>query len=169
MEGVATVLPFHRAVIEAPEFRAADGRFDVHTRWIETDFADRLHALEGHARVAPAATANLLRFAIEVDGRRLEIALPAGVLAAAPGSAAALETASATVAEDVVTAPVAGTLLVWQVPDGAEVEAGEVIAVMEAMKMETRIEAPHAGRLKHLAEAGAPLAFGAPLARIESA
>ena len=68
-----------------------------------------------------------------------------------------------------MTAPVAGTLLVWQAPDGAEVDAGEVIAVMEAMKMETRIEAPHARRLKHLAEAGAPLAFGVPLARIESA
>lgn len=169
VEGVATVLPFHRTVIAAPEFRAADGRFDVHTRWIETDFADRLRALEGHARVAPAASESLLRFAIEVDGRRLEIALPAGVLAAAPSSASALEAAPGSVAEDVAVAPVAGTLRLWQVEDGVEVEAGEVIAVMEAMKMETRVEAPHAGRLTHLAEKGAPLAFGAPLARIERA
>ncbi|MFO1144051.1 MAG: biotin carboxylase N-terminal domain-containing protein [Amaricoccus sp.] len=167
VEGVATVLPFDRMVIEAPEFRAADGRFDVHTRWIETDFAERLGALEGHARVAPAAPENLLRFAIEVDGRRLEVGLPAGVLAAAPSSAAALETGSALVGEDVVLAPVAGTLQLWQAADGAEVAAGEVIAVMEAMKMETRVEAPLAGRLTHLAEKGAPLAFGAPLARIE--
>ncbi|WP_240602634.1 acetyl/propionyl/methylcrotonyl-CoA carboxylase subunit alpha [Paracoccus endophyticus] len=168
IDGVASVLPFHRAVIAAPEFRAEDGGFAVHTRWIETDFADRLAALAGHDRVTPAPAAPLLRFAVEIDGRRVEIGLPAGMLAAAPAGTAASET-PAEAAEDVITAPVAGTLQVWQAEDGAEVAAGDVIAVMEAMKMETRVEAPHSGRLRHLAEAGAPVAFGAPLARIESA
>ena len=168
IDGVASVLPFHRAVIAAPEFRAEEGGFAVHTRWIETDFADRLAALAGHDRVTPASAAPLLRFAVEIDGRRVEIGLPAGMLAAAPAGTAASET-PAEAAEDVITAPVAGTLQVWQAEDGAEVAAGDVIAVMEAMKMETRVEAPHSGRLRHLAEAGAPVAFGAPLARIESA
>ena len=169
VEGVATVLPFHRAVIEAPEFRAGDGRFAVHTRWIETDFADRLGALAVHPRVTPAAAPGLLRFAIEVDGRRLEVGLPAGLLAAAPGGGTAPEALPAAPAGDLVVAPVAGTLQLWQADDGAGVAAGEVIAVMEAMKMELRIEAPQAGRLRHLAEAGKPVAFGAPLARIEPA
>lgn len=166
--GVASVLPFHRAAIVAPEFRAEDGNFAVHTRWIETDFADRLAAIGGGARVSPAAATPFLRFAIEVDGRRMEIGLPAGMLAAGPGPGAAAESPGA-VGEDVVTAPVAGTLQVWQAEDGSEVAAGEVIAVMEAMKMETRVEAPRPGRLRHLAEAGKPIGFGAPLARIEPA
>lgn len=166
--GVASVLPFHRAAIVAPEFRAEDGNFAVHTRWIETDFADRLAAIGGGARVSPAAATPFLRFAIEVDGRRMEIGLPAGMLAAGPGPGAAPESPGA-VGEDVVTAPVAGTLQVWQAEDGSEVAAGEVIAVMEAMKMETRVEAPRSGRLRHLAEAGKPIGFGAPLARIEPA
>ena len=166
--GVASVLPFHRAAIVAPEFRAEDGNFAVHTRWIETDFADRLAAIGGGARVSPAAATPFLRFAIEVDGRRMEIGLPAGMLAAGPGPGAAAESPGA-VGEDVVTAPVAGTLQVWQAEDGSEVAAGEVIAVMEAMKMETRVEAPRSGRLRHLAEAGKPIGFGAPLARIEPA
>ena len=170
--GVASVLPFHRAAIAAPEFRAEGGDFAVHTRWIETDFADRLAAIGGEARVTPAATAPFLRFAIEIDGRRVEIGLPAGMLAAGsgsgPGAAAAAEAPGAA-GQDVVTAPVAGTLQVWQAEDGAEVAAGAVIAVMEAMKMETRVEAPRSGRLRHLAEAGKPIGFGAPLARIEPA
>ena len=67
-----------------------------------------------------------------------------------------------------VTAPVAGTLSLWQVEDGATVEAGQVIAVIEAMKMETRIEAPRAGRLTRLAAEGETLAHAAPVARIEA-
>ena len=66
-----------------------------------------------------------------------------------------------------IGAPVAGTLSLWQAADGAQVQAGEVIAVIEAMKMETSIEAPHAGRLTRLAAEGATLAHGAPLARID--
>jgi acetyl-CoA/propionyl-CoA carboxylase biotin carboxyl carrier protein len=66
-----------------------------------------------------------------------------------------------------VTAPVPGTLTAWQVPDGAQVEAGQVIAVIEAMKMETRIEAHRAGRIARAASPGDILAFGAVLARIE--
>ena len=85
-----------------------------------------------------------------------------------PGAAAAAEAPGAA-GQDVVTAPVAGTLQVWHAEDGAEVAAGAVIAVMEAMKMETRVEAPRSGRLRHLAEAGKPIGFGAPLARIEPA
>ncbi|TGN59756.1 acetyl-CoA carboxylase biotin carboxyl carrier protein subunit, partial [Paracoccus liaowanqingii] len=70
-------------------------------------------------------------------------------------------------APDTVPAPVAGTLSLWQVADGAEVAAGQVIAIVEAMKMETRVEAPHAGRLTRLAAEGDMLAQDAPLARID--
>ena len=121
--------------------------------------------------MTPAPAVPLLRFAIALDGRRVEVGLPAGMLAAAPGAAPAGPEAGPAEgpAEGDVPAPVAGTLLVWQAGEGAEVAAGEVIAVMEAMKMETRVEAPRSGRLRHLAEAGKPIGFGAPLARIDPA
>ena len=66
-----------------------------------------------------------------------------------------------------MTAPVPGTLTAWQVDDGATVEPGQVIAVMEAMKMETRVEAHRTGRISQIAASGDVLAFGAPLARID--
>jgi len=168
IEGVASVLPFDQAVLDQPDFRAENGDFRVHTRWIETDFAEALAAaMEPHARVTPAAPARMLRLAVEIDGKRHELGLPANLLAALPAGGAALpEDAAPEADEAVIGAPVAGTLTLWQAEDGAEVEAGQVIAVIEAMKMETRIEAHRAGRLEQLAEAGKVLGFGAPVARI---
>ena len=168
IEGVASVLPFDQAVLDEPDFRAENGDFRVHTRWIETDFAEALAAaMEPHARVTPAAPARMLRLAVEIDGKRHELGLPANLLAALPAGGAALpEDAAPEADEAVIGAPVAGTLTLWQAEDGAEVEAGQVIAVIEAMKMETRIEAHRAGRLEQLAEAGKVLGFGAPVARI---
>lgn len=169
IEGVASVLPFHAAAIAAPDFRAEDGQFRVHTRWIETDFAESLaRSVAIHPRVDSVETAPLLRFAIEIDGRRHELGLPSGLLAA-PSSGASLAPATAPETDpEMVPAPIPGTLQLWQVEDGAEVASGEVIAIMEAMKMETRVEAPHAGRLEHVARQGQMLAFGAPLGRIRS-
>ena len=168
IQGVASVLPFDQLVLEQPDFRAEDGDFRVHTRWIETDFADTLTvAMAPHARVTPAATAPMLRLAVEIDGKRVELGLPANLLAALPAGGGALPVAETeTLDEAAVTAPVAGTLTLWQAEEGAQVEAGQVIAVIEAMKMETRIEAHRAGRLTRLAEAGTVLGFAAALARI---
>ena len=168
IQGVASVLPFDQLVLEQPDFRAEDGDFRVHTRWIETDFADTLTAaMAPHARVTPAATAPMLRLAVEIDGKRVELGLPANLLAALPAGGGALPVAETEkLDEAAVTAPVAGTLTLWQAEEGAQVEAGQVIAVIEAMKMETRIEAHRAGRLTRLAEAGTVLGFAAALARI---
>lgn len=162
IEGVASVLPFHRAVLEAPEFT---DDFDVHTRWIETDFADRLaQAVAPAPRVDPAPDVAMIRLPIEIDGRRHMLGIPQGMLSL--GGAPAPESAQEE-EEGAVTAPVSGSLSLWQVDDGAVVQAGQVIAVIEAMKMETRIEAPRAGRLTRLAGQGDSLAQGQALARIE--
>ncbi|KRW94780.1 acetyl/propionyl-CoA carboxylase subuit alpha [Paracoccus sp. MKU1] len=167
IEGVASVLPFARAVLAQPDFRAEDGDFRVHTRWIETDFAEALaEAVAPHARVAPAAPAPLLRLAIEIDGKRHELGLPANLLSALPAGGAPAVQAAPEADEAVLTAPVPGTLTLWQAEDGAEVEPGQVVAVIEAMKMETRIEAHRAGKLTRIAAQGEVLGFGAALARI---
>lgn len=163
IEGVTSVLPFHRAVLEAPEFTTD---FAVHTRWIETNFADRLSAaIPPAGRVAPPEDAPMLRLAIEIDGKRHDLALPQGLLALQAQAAPATDAPKEDRHE--ITAPVAGVLSLWKVADGAEVEAGQQIAVIEAMKMETAVEAPFAGQLKHMAAEGETLAKGQSIARVE--
>ncbi|HRK41538.1 MAG TPA: acetyl-CoA carboxylase biotin carboxyl carrier protein subunit, partial [Gemmobacter sp.] len=130
-------------------------------RWIETEFrAD----LAGHARVAAVPDPGLWRGEIEIDGRRHRVALPLALFGGVPASQIAPQQAPET--PGTITAPVSGSLMRWLVPEGHVVNAGEAVAVMEAMKMETRIEAPLDGRLSQLANEGDTLAFGAPLARI---
>lgn len=166
IEGVATVLPFHRAAIETEDFVGENG-FKVHTRWIETDFAA---TLEAEARPEPVAEAHLVRTHVEIDGKRHELGIPAALLAglgaledrgAGPAAAAKTEDVSS------VTAPISGTLQAFKVEDGADLAAGDLIAVMEAMKMETQVTAPRAGKIRIRAEAGAYLQAGAEIARFE--
>jgi acetyl-CoA/propionyl-CoA carboxylase biotin carboxyl carrier protein len=145
IEGVATVLPFHRAAIDTEDFIGTDG-FKVHTRWIETDFAAMPDAM---ARPEPAVDPSLIRTHLEIDGKRVSLALPslllAGFSAVGQGSTS---TAGGNTAEDGIAAPVSGTLQAFKIADGTEVAEGELVAVMEAMKMETQVLAPKAGRLR---------------------
>lgn len=169
IEGIATVLPFHRAVVDDTAFTAEDG-FRVHTRWIETEMAT---ALEPAARPGPEPGTPLVRTWIEVDGKRVRLGLPAtlaldvGHRRASPaaGGEPALEP-TATAAGDIL-APLAGTLVKWQRDDGAPVTAGDVVATVEAMKMETAVTAPRSGTLRCLAAAGDALAAGQHIATVD--
>ena len=195
IEGVPSVLPFHRAVLNAPAFVAVgDGGFHVHTRWIETEFADDLAS---SVRPEPLGSLPLVRMPVELDGRRVMLGLPAqlvGVLAAgvagaaglgadgtaggghpagsgglgaAWGSAGGLPCASGQdTAQPAVLAPMAGTLLDWKVAEGETVTAGQAVAVMEAMKMETQVMAPVAGVLRRRVAAGAAVSAGDVLGEI---
>jgi acetyl-CoA/propionyl-CoA carboxylase, biotin carboxylase, biotin carboxyl carrier protein len=162
IEGLATVLPFHKAVLEHPDFTGEKG-FAVHTRWIETDFqAD----FEPAARPEPAEAA-LVRLALEIDGKRHQIGLPSSLLAGlsnvtqhAPASAQAADDAA-------IHAPIAGSIQAWKVEDKAEVQAGDLLAVMEAMKMEVQITASRAGTVRLAAKPGAFLNAGDVIARYE--
>lgn len=168
IEGVASVLPFHRAVLEQADFCADNAEdFKVHTRWIETDFANDLEAA---ARVAPVPDTALHRSVMEIDGRRVSLGLPAEWLAglsAGRAASAAAPQAAAPVDESAVRAAVTGTLHKWQVADGDQVQAGDVVAVMEAMKMEMQVTAHRAGRITLGAEAGSFHQQGTSIARIE--
>ena len=164
IEGVASVLPFHRAVVDDPAFVGADG-LHVHPRWIETE-------LQASFEPAPRADgpdhAPLLRSFIEVDGRRLSLGLPAG-LALGVGAAAAPAappSAAPTAEAGDVLAPLTGSLVRWHRQTGEPVAAGEAIATLEAMKMETVVSAPCAGTLECLAAPGDMLTAGQRLARV---
>ncbi|QRI61697.1 ATP-grasp domain-containing protein (plasmid) [Shinella sp. PSBB067] len=166
IEGVATVLPFHRAAIDTEDFIGTDG-FKVHTRWIETDFAAMPEAA---MRPEPVADPSLVRTHLEIDGKRVSLALPSLLLAglgAAGKGAAATGAAGGKPAEDGIAAPVSGTLQAFKVADGAMVAEGDLVAVMEAMKMETQVLAPKAGRLRLRARDGDYLQAGDVLAAFE--
>lgn len=168
IEGVASVLPFHRAVVQDPAFTAEQG-FGVHTRWIETE-------MQQHWLPAPrpdaAAETPLQRCYMEIDGKRVRLGLPALLLpglSAAGGVAAPVagQLASAGALQPgEVAAPMAGSLVAWKVDDGAQVAEGAVLALMEAMKMETAITATASGTLQQVATAGALLQAGQVVARI---
>jgi acetyl-CoA/propionyl-CoA carboxylase biotin carboxyl carrier protein len=165
IEGLPTVLPFHRAVMAHPDFVSADA-FKVHTRWIETDFANGEAAA---MRPDPLPDAALLRTAIEVDGKRMALGLPAVLLSGLASVAGGQGIASAdapVVDAAAVAAPVSGTLQGWKVADGDEVAQGAVVAVMEAMKMEMQVVAHRAGRIAFSVAAGGYVAAGATLASI---
>lgn len=160
VEGVATVIPFHRAVLQEKAFTGEDG-FSVHTGWIETAF----RGIAPAPRVEAADGAIIHSF-IEIDGRRHRVGFPAQLFA---GFIPAHSVAAASDEEDGphITAPMAGTLLSWLVEDGASVAAGEPVAIMEAMKMETRIRAPRAGHIRFAQQPGSAVAAGAELALID--
>ena len=163
------MLPFHRAVLNHPDFVGADG-FKVHTRWIESDFAAPLtDAIQAQARAEPQPDSSLLRTAIEIDGRRVLLGLPTVLLqglANASGTSALVSAHEAVVDASAVASPIAGNLLSWNVADGDTVQAGDVIAVMEAMKMEMQVTAHRSGRITLAAAAGTAQALGGVIARI---
>lgn len=163
IDGVPSVLPFHQAVVGHPDFAGPD--FRVHTRWIETDFADDLAAME---RPAVTGESVLQRASIEIDGRRVRVGLPQAFLDLFGSVASAGTAAKTPVPADagLVAAPLAGTLVQWSVAEGETVVAGQAIAIMDAMKMETTVTAPAEGRISLLAAPGSFQATGATLARI---
>lgn len=169
IEGVATVLPFHRAAMESRDFTGEEG-FRVHTRWIETDFAETL-ALA--ARPEPLQDTSLIRTHVEIDGKRHELAIPALLLSGlgrVAGGMAGDSGQAAVKAEDAssITTPISGTLQAFKIEDGGEVQAGDLIAVMEAMKMETQVTAARSGRVRFKAAAGGYLQAGTEIARYEA-
>ena len=160
VEGMATVLPFHRAVVRDAAFVGDDTGFTVHTRWIETEFDNTIPPFEGGAQAgdedSPRQTV-----VVEVGGRRLEVSLPGDLALSggAPSQAAGAakprrrggSKAAAAVSGDAVIAPMQGTIVKVAVEDGQQVAAGELVVVLEAMKMENPVTAHKAGTVAGLA------------------
>ncbi len=168
IEGVPTVLPFHRAVVRDPDFTAPD-RLGVFTTWIETEFAGRLAASLQTGAQGPLARRETLT--VEIDGKAVQLGLPAKVFhALLHGGGAAVESSTGTDNADAdgeVTAPMGGNLVKWVAGDGAGVGAGEPVAVLEAMKMETVVVASAAGTFRRGGqEPGAAVARGEVLGTV---
>ncbi|MGH3979879.1 MAG: biotin/lipoyl-containing protein, partial [Pseudonocardiaceae bacterium] len=176
VEGLPTVLPFHRAVLEDPAFAAVDGEgFTVHTRWIETEFSADLEPFGGGAEVAEAAERRTV--VVEVGGRRLEVSLP-GDLALGGGAGAVAKPAprrrgtgaatASSASSDAVTAPMQGTVVKVAVSDGDAVEIGDLVVVVEAMKMENPVTAHKGGTVTGLtAQPGTPINQGTVICELK--
>jgi acetyl-CoA/propionyl-CoA carboxylase, biotin carboxylase, biotin carboxyl carrier protein len=180
VEGMPTVIPFHAAVVSDPAFVGDDG-FKVHTRWIETEFDNQIPPYEGPAAEAPEP-GEREKVTVEVGGKRLEVVLPAGLgaSAVAAGGAAAGSSkkkparragsagkGSAT-SGDSLTSPMQGTIVKIAVEEGATVAEGDLIVVLEAMKMEQPLNAHKSGTVTALtAEVGATVSAGAILCEIK--
>ena len=140
---VASVLPFHEAVLHSPDFTKS---FSVHTRWIETDFSAELAE---QVRPLPPGNSPLQRCWIEIDGRRHRLALPAsfGLPPVVLFRQVWLKHPWALQVAGAVTAPISGIVQRWLKTSGETVSEGETLAVMEAMKMEVPVLAARNGVL----------------------
>jgi acetyl-CoA/propionyl-CoA carboxylase biotin carboxyl carrier protein len=180
VSGLATALPFHRAVVAdpafAPELHGSDGPFSVHTRWIETEFVNEISPWNAdEAGAADGGEGARQTVVVEVDGKRLEVTLPASLAAAAAPAPASggqprrqrKSGAAAAVSGNALTAPMQGTVIKVAVAEGQQVSAGDLVLVLEAMKMEQPVNAHKAGVITNLAaEAGATLSSGASICEI---
>ena len=174
VEGMATVLPFHRVIVRDPAYVGDGKSFSVHTRWIETEFDNRIEPFVAPSDV-PSEETERQTVVVEVGGRRLEVSLPSGFAAAAPaaGPKAAKPRKraggkSAAASGDAVAAPMQGTIVKIAVEDGQTVEAGDLIVVLEAMKMENPVTAHKAGTVTGLSvSAGETVTQGSVLCELK--
>ncbi|MCG7454141.1 acetyl/propionyl/methylcrotonyl-CoA carboxylase subunit alpha [Corynebacterium tuberculostearicum] len=171
VEGLPTVIPFDQAVVADPAFAAEDGNFRVYTKWIEEEWDNQLPAHDESTDAEAAEAEPSQVHTVEIDGRRIEVALPASFgtngtprkKKKRKGSGA-----KAAVSGDAVTSPMQGTVIKVNVEEGQEVTEGEVLLVLEAMKMENPVKAHKAGTVTGLAvEAGASTTKGSVLLEIK--
>jgi acetyl-CoA/propionyl-CoA/long-chain acyl-CoA carboxylase, biotin carboxylase, biotin carboxyl carrier protein len=175
--GMPTVLPFHRAVVTDPAFAAPDGSLRVHTRWIETEFSAPMPAQEA---AATAEADDREAITVEVGGKRLSVVVPAALSQArrvspAPASSSERPRGGSRSRRpvpagsgDTLVSPMQGTIVKIAVADGERVSAGDVIVVLEAMKMEQPLTAHKDGTVTGLAVAvGQTVTAGAPICELK--
>ena len=149
IEGVASVLDFHRVVLNEADFTDT---FNVHTRWIENDFKQDLKPTK---RSIPNHQQPMLLSYIEIDGKLHRLGLPAGMFAQNPTMTSQDQPATETaVSAEHLLAPINGVISAWKVENGEQVAEGQVVAIMEAMKMEVPVLAHQSGVIQLIAQQG---------------
>ncbi|MEE4022472.1 acetyl/propionyl/methylcrotonyl-CoA carboxylase subunit alpha [Gordonia sp. PKS22-38] len=185
VEGLATVIPFHRHIVENPAFHGHTDEngvetFDVYTKWIETDWDNPIEPYTGGEPIEDDESLPRQNVVVEVGGRRVEVSLPGdlalgggggganGVVRKKPKARSRKKGGNAAVSGDAVAAPMQGTVVKVAVEEGQQVSAGELVVVLEAMKMENPVTAHKDGVVTGLAvEAGAPVTQGTVLLELK--
>jgi acetyl-CoA/propionyl-CoA carboxylase biotin carboxyl carrier protein len=174
VDGMATALPFHRLVVRDEAFTAEP--FTVHTRWIETEF-DTPMPDQDTAQAAAAAGRETVT--VEVGGKRLEVVVPAGFGMADRGGSGPKETERARISRRstgrsaaagsgaTLVSPMQGTIIKIEAGEGQRVSAGDVVVVLEAMKMEQPLTAHKDGTVTGLSvEIGQTVSAGAAICEL---
>ncbi|WP_189265157.1 acetyl/propionyl/methylcrotonyl-CoA carboxylase subunit alpha [Streptomyces fuscichromogenes] len=175
VEGMATAIPFHRAVVRDPAFTGEP--FTVHTRWIETEFVNEIKPFTVPVDTETDDETGRDTVVVEVGGKRLEISLPStlgmtlartGLAAGAKPKRRVAKKSGPVASGDTLASPMQGTIVKVAVEEGQQVKEGDLIVVLEAMKMEQPLNAHKAGTVKGLAaEVGASLTSGAVICEIK--
>ncbi|KXT56677.1 acetyl-COA carboxylase [Gordonia sp. QH-12] len=184
VDGLATVIPFHRHIVSNPAFIGSTDEngvegFEVYTKWIETDWDNPIKPFTGGEPLDDEDDTQRQKVIVEVDGRRVEVSLPGdlnlgggggtnGAIRRKPKSRTRKKGGGAAASGDAVTAPMQGTVVKVAVGEGDEVAEGDLVVVLEAMKMENPVTAHKAGTITSLsAEAGAAVTQGTVLLEIK--
>ncbi|MFD4742313.1 acetyl/propionyl/methylcrotonyl-CoA carboxylase subunit alpha [Streptomyces virginiae] len=178
VEGMATAIPFHRAVVTDPAFAPTDGSpFTVFTRWIETEFVNEIPAFTAPAADDVEDEPGRETVVVEVGGKRLEVSLPSSLgmtlarTAAAGGAKPkrrAAKKSGPAASGDTLASPMQGTIVKVAVEEGQQVNEGDLVVVLEAMKMEQPLNAHRSGTVVGLtAEVGGSVTSGATICEIK--
>jgi acetyl-CoA/propionyl-CoA carboxylase biotin carboxyl carrier protein len=177
VDGMPTAIPFHQAVVTDPAFVGDADSFGVYTSWIETEFDNQIAPYAGATEDSDTDEAERQSVTVEVGGRRIEVVLPAGLAGLGAAGAAAgparkpkreKKKTGAAASGDSVASPMQGTIVKVAVEDGQEVAEGDVIVVLEAMKMEQPLKAHKAGTVTGLSAAvGDSVTSGAVVCEIK--
>jgi acetyl-CoA/propionyl-CoA carboxylase biotin carboxyl carrier protein len=178
IDGMPTVLPFHQAVVADEAFAPKDPSqpFTVHTRWIETEFVNDIAPYGGVVATSAESAGVRQSVVVEVGGKRLEVVLPGGLKFGGGGGTSKKKApkrsgggkAGAAASGDALTTPMQGTIVKIAVAEGQIVEAGELVVVLEAMKMEQPINAHKSGTITGLtATVGLTVTNGLVIAEIK--
>ena len=166
VEGLPTVLPFHQKIVNESAFIGSEtpdgvGKFGIYTRWIETEFVNDIAAFDGeHEAGSGAGERNSV--VVEVDGKRVEVSLPSNLFAGTSAGAAATSAPTKRKAGTVsgtggngnaVKAPMQSTVVKIAVAVGDKVAKGDLVVVLEAMKMEQPLNAHKDGVIKAISAA----------------
>lgn len=155
--GLPTVIPFHRKIVNNPAFIAKEGKFGVYTRWIETEWVNDLEPWGGQVDPLDQISNSRKSVVVEVDGKRIEVSLPARMLQGGAGSAPggrapkrkiSSHHGSSGASDKSIKAPMQSTVVKLAVVAGDKVVEGDQVIVLEAMKMEQSIASPRDGVIK---------------------
>jgi acetyl-CoA/propionyl-CoA carboxylase, biotin carboxylase, biotin carboxyl carrier protein len=157
--GLPTVIPFHRKIVNDPAFTAESGKFAVYTRWIETEWTNDLEPWGGQADTQEIEPEKRNSVVVEVDGKRIEVSLPARFLSGSGGNQTAgrapkrkvsAHHAASGASDSILKAPMQSTVVKIAVAAGQSVVEGEQLLVLEAMKMEQSLNSSRDGVVKSI-------------------
>lgn len=175
IEGLATTVDFHRHIVSNPDFVGDGNSFDVFTKWIETEWKNPFDAAEEDPDAVQMEHLPNQIVVVEVDGKRMEVSLPADFVVRGsrpakvrkPRPRAFSSNSGSSASGDTIIAPMQGTVVKVAVEEGQVVEEGDLVIVLEAMKMENPVVAHQAGTITNLSvEPGTPVTPGTAMCKI---